>query len=292
MSYLNIETICLDDIDSLIEECFDYAYEREDECLFESMILNELSDGLKLHAGLKALTRINNYGNPSYLKDEIDTAKKIKEKFSNVENSEKSRLVKAQHVGSELSKLLGGKRNRILRNLYNAEVGTKTGRKTIDGHDERVPCFAKDEIKTHFQNMNDENIHKEYNELRKELENLNKNNPYLTKNDRKTLKLFKTKPQYVKLNDENNQKSSHEETNGTSAENDQNKNQGEDKIKPGLKSRIIKFIKSLKRKYNNIKRKINNTPPEQRSLLQKFMYKIIQIIDKVSGWLNKSKKEE
>jgi glucosamine--fructose-6-phosphate aminotransferase (isomerizing) len=37
----------------------------------------------------------------------------------------------------------------------------------------------------------------------------------------------------------------------------------------------------------HIKRKINNTPPEQRSLLQKFMHKIIQIIDKVSGWLSK-----
>jgi hypothetical protein len=266
------------------------------------MVLNELSDGLKLHAALKAHADMNIFSNPEKLKHHIDVAKELERKFPNLENPGAARLRYAHYFAHNQGKLLGGKRNRLLKLLHDTPEGTKTGRKiknvTFNGKipDERVPSFAKSETENFFKMMGDENIHKQYNDLAKELEELNKNNPDFNENDRK-FKIFKTKPQTVQFNsddnnDENKNKDTNEQnqndtnsTNGSDTDKSQDKKQDKTNINPGLKLRIKRFIDSLKRKYNTIKSNIQNTPPEKRSLLQKFMHKIMQLIDKASGWI-------
>jgi hypothetical protein len=54
LSYLDITSSFFGSYDSLVETCFDYAIEQEDESLFEEVLLNELSDELKLRAARKS----------------------------------------------------------------------------------------------------------------------------------------------------------------------------------------------------------------------------------------------
>ena len=60
MSYLYTDSSFLENYDSLVESCFDYAVEQEDEILFEEVLLNELSTGLKLRAARKSAEQYMN----------------------------------------------------------------------------------------------------------------------------------------------------------------------------------------------------------------------------------------
>lgn len=51
--------------------------------------------------------------------------------------------------------------------------------------------------------------------------------------------------------------------------------------------KISEAISSLKKKYTDLKNKIQNTAPEKRSIFQKVMNLIISAIDKLTGWLSK-----
>jgi hypothetical protein len=258
MSYLYTGSSFLADYDSLVEECFEYAYEREDECLFESMILNELSDDLKLKAAHKVFIRAGIKKDMASL--ELKDAKKFKDEGDKWYKNHHSK--EAQIELSHYGKTLAGKRNRLLKYYLNSDNGTKY---KLYNKDQEVDDYTKNQIRELLNNQHSRDIQQEYENLRSEIESLNKDNPKIKLN-----KFGKPLDRMPKI-----------KVAGL------NKNVRTKSLPARLKQRIRVFIKSLKRKYNNIKRKINDTPPEQRSLLQKFMHKIIQIIDKVSGWLSK-----
>jgi L-rhamnose mutarotase len=259
MSYLEVREYT-SDVDVFLENCFNYAYEREDECLFESMILNELSDELKLSAAHKAL--ISAGADKNFVYSDLENVKKFKDGESRSKTLANFYSGEAQNNLSNYGKYLSGKRNRLFNYYLDSDNGTKYN--AFD-QDKEVDEYHKNIIRKLLNNQHNTDIQQEYENLRSEVESLNKDNPQLELN--KFGKPLHKMPK-IKVTE-------------------MNKNNRTKSLPAKLKQKIRVFIKSLKRKYNNIKRKINNTPPEQRSLLQKFMHKIIQIIDKVSGWLKK-----
>ena len=320
MSYLSLESsVFLGNYDSLVEQCFEYAFENEDECLFEEVLLNELSQDLKLRAARRAAFHgMNKNG----ILDSIRINKDILNNAKNMPSDEDDNAFMGKNFNlrltqSELSrtgKVLAGKRKRLLKYLENTPEGTKFKKFSDDKEaDTVVDSSYKKSIDKIYKDISDENIHKEYNELRKEIEELNKSNPRLKKNQNR---LFKTTVQQsapvnnklvpMQISSDNksdNKKENQKEETGSKKEQEQTQNtentketvnnnsksENSDKASriAKIKSRIKGIIDSLKKKYDEIKKNINNTPPEKRSLLQKFMNKIIQMIDKFKGLLNK-----
>jgi hypothetical protein len=314
MSYLT-PPLFLGNYDSLVEQCFDYAFEREDECLFEQMVLQELSQDKKLRAARRAaFLGMNKNGISDSIrinKDILNNAKNMSpDEDDNAFMGKNWNLRLAQSGLSRTGKVLAGKRKRLLKYLENTPEGTKF--KSFSDNKEAdtiVDSSLKKSIEKIYKGMSDENIHKEYNELRKEIEELNKDNPKIKKNQDR---LFKTAVQQsapvnnklvlIQTSSDNKKENQKEET-GSKKEQEQTQNtentkemvnnnfksENSDKASriAKIKSRIKGIIDSLKKKYDEIKKNINNTPPEKRTLLQKFMHKIIQMIDKFKGLLNK-----
>jgi hypothetical protein len=55
---------------------------------------------------------------------------------------------------------------------------------------------------------------------------------------------------------------------------------------------IAQAIASLKKKYKEFKEKIENTPPEQRSLIQRICYTIMNLIDRFNKFMTPDPEEE
>ena len=313
MAYLLFSSSFLENYDSIINECFEYAYEREDECLFEEVLLNELSQDKKI----RAATRAKYYADPMSF---AANAKWNAEEYLKQGNGSEAQFWASQH-----GKALAGKRNRLFKFLQNTPSGTKYKDKDFDGKEEErtVTDYNKEGLERIQRMMSDENEHKEYNELRKKIEELNKDNPEIKKNH---YRLFKTsvKPsssttsinkkeqeppsENMKRVEASPNKSTQTQTNlnnnnpetttntkespNKSTQTQINLNNNPETTTNGTKkskilSRIRAIIDSLKKKYNTLKSNIQNTPPEKRSLLQKFMNKIIEMIDKFKGLLSK-----
>ena len=214
MAYLSLEpSVFLGNYDSLVEQCFEYVFENEDECLFEEVLLNELSHSLKMRAAMKAATSVDQDERDLYL------WKKYENDYNsdpNKDDPEEKVLIK-DTIGV-LSKALDknlNKRKRIYKYAASVDPGT--------------------EYEDHF------------------FDNNSKDPAHQTTLSKKTFEYLSK----------------------------------QDTSKPGVKEKINRVIQSLQKKYNKLKSDIQNTPPEKRTLLQKFMHKIIQMIDKFKGLLNK-----
>jgi len=249
MSYLYTGSSFLADYDSLIEECFEYAYEREDECLFESMILNELSDDLKQRAAVKALHQSSMFTgtNLSQAKDYLKIASypltqiedkkigpKIGIKIAKKELEQAKSLFKQGFAGTKRKRLLKYyKTIPEYTNVYDKSgkfLGIVSNRHYGKWVDEGIGYDTNPKVQKY---IND--IKSEINDIEKRIE---KNEPFSIR----------------------------------------------------VKNKIKRVIKSLKKKYINMRDRIKSTPPEKRSLLQKFIYMITKLIDKLTGFLKK--KEE
>ena len=181
MAYLNLNSsVFLGNYDSLVESCFDYAFEREDECLFEEMVLQELSDDLKLRAANK-LRDEDEYRNArdsakSHCKYFKDEAGKFGE---HRKNKIYDHLEQAQRDTNRFGKAITGKRNRIINFYLNSPTGKEYTEvlRNRKGTKERTYTYVvDDDSKDYFRKLlndqNNQDMQKEYENLVKEVEKM------------------------------------------------------------------------------------------------------------------------
>ena len=232
--------------DSLVESCFDYAWQREDECLFESMILNELSDELKQRAAVKALHQsIKSGENLSRAKNYLKMASYPLNRIDNKEIDPKIGLKDAKkelEVAKSFFKqgLAGTKRKRLLKYYKTipeyTNVYDKSG-KFLDVVSQKYFGHWADEGISYDT---DPKVQKFINDIKSEINDIEK-------------RIEKNEPFSIRV-----------------------------------KNKIKRIIKALKKKYIIMRDRIKSISPEKRNLLQKFIYKITQMIDTLSGWISKT----
>lgn len=245
MAYLSLNSSAfLGNYDSLVEQCFDYAFENEDECLFEEVLLNELSHSLKMRAATKSRYR-------AYLTQQNMDNIKNGLKYGMYDTADKRNDARDSYDFNDSENF----RNRFKRKRIYKYAASVTPGSKFKNHDAEGNEYLWDHTDTE-QNA--------YKSMVKDIENLEEKE-----------KEFEKQFDQQNQNSNNNNKDSKTNSSVNLENNDNNKN------------KIKAFIESLKKKYDEIKKKINDTPPEKRTLLQKFMHKIIQMIDKLKGFLNK-----
>lgn len=179
MAYLSLDSfVFLGNYDSLVESCFDYAFENEDECLFEEVLLNELSHSLKMRAARKSAIAAINAGRDN-------------------DSEEEKRILR---------------RKRIFKYAASVKPGT-----TFENHSEIYDASGNFDGKEKYEDVHTTVDQKLFEALAKQ-----------------------------------------------------------DHSDPSVKSKIKSMISSLKKKYDGIKSKINDTPPEKELCYKNLCTKLFK----------------